>query len=712
MEEDKNVQDIDSAFFLTRRDFLKITGGGIVIFFTLGDVTVLAQERRPGRDYPTDFNAYLRIGEDGRVSCLSGKIEMGQGIITSLAQMLAEELDVPLNSVDMVMGDTALCPFDFATVGSRSTKFFGPPLRRAAAEARAVLIKLAAEKLDVDQSRLFTENGIIRDRENPGTKISYAQLAKGKRIERHLEGEVAIKHHSKHSISGKATLRIDSRQKVTGEAKFAGDIRLSGMLYAKILRPPAHDARLTRVDVSAARQVKGTIIVEEEDLIAVLHDIPEEAERALDKIEAEYETHEKILDNRNIFEYLEKTAPEGWMVTQKGNIDDGSKQAEISIESRFLNHYVAHAAIETHTAVVAIESDGVKVWASTQAPFMVQSSVAEVLRLPTEKVRVFPSFVGGGFGGKSRNQEATEAARLAKLTGRPVQVAWTRKEEFFHDTFRPAAIIKAKSGLDKAGRITYWDFEIYFAGTRSSEPIYDIPHQRVMARGAWQGNQPHSFNVGAWRGPGSNTNVFAMESQTDIMAQAAGIDPLSFRMKNLTDQRMMRVLKAAADKFGCSFGKGPSGQGLGIACTDYLGTYVATMAHVKVDKGTGAVRVERVVCAQDMGEIINPQGAMLQIEGCVTMGLSAALSEEVQFRGGSILTENFDSYDITRFSWVPQIDVVLIDNPDMAPQGCGEPAITTVGAVIANAVYDASGARVYTLPMTPARIKNAIKDIP
>ncbi len=713
MKHDNNIQETKAGFMLNRRDFIKVTGSGILVFFTVGDIDVFAQQGGFGADYPTDFNAYLRIGEDGRVTCFSAKIEMGQGVITSLAQMLAEELDVELTSVDMVMGDTSLCPYDFATVGSRSTKYFGPPLRKAAAEARAVLIRLAAESLNVNPDRLNTENGIIMDRENPGMKISYGQLAKGKRIERHLkEGEAAVKHYSRHRISGKATLRTDSQDKVTGAAKFAGDISLPGMLYARILRPPAHNARMTKADVSAAKKVKGAIIIEEKDLTAALHEIPEEAEKALDLINAEYEIPEKNLDNRNIFEYLEKNAPQGQMVTQKGDIDIGRKQAEITVESRFLNHYVAHAAIETHTAVASVENDGMNVWSSTQAPFMVRSSVAQALGLPPEKVRVFPVHMGGGFGGKTTNLESVEAARLAKLTGRPVQVAYTRKEEFFYDAFRPAAVVKAESGLDKEGRIIYWNFEVLFAGTRSSEPIYDIPYQRVLARGGGFGQDSvHPFRTGAWRGPGSNTNVFAMESQTDIMAQTAGIDPLSFRMKNLANERMKRVLKAAADKFGHSFTKGPSGKGVGIACTDYLGTYVVTMARLKVDRENGDVRVERIVCAQDMGEIINPQGAILQIEGGITMAISAALNEEVRFRGGFVLTKNFDSYEITRFSGAPQIDVVLIDNNDMAPQGCGEPACTTVGAVLANAVADALGVRLYELPMTPERIKQAMRKV-
>ncbi len=698
---------------LNRRDFLKQFGGGIIISFSTGEFfPAQAQQnrRRRGNQYPTDLNAYLRIGEDGQVSCFTGKIEMGQGIITSLAQMLAEELEVPLDSVDMVMGDTKLCPYDGSTTGSRSTKYFGPPLRRAAAEAKTVLLQLAAEHWGIPEKRLLVKNGIIIDKENRNTKISYAQIVKGKKITRKLKGEPKIKHHSTHTISGKATYRSDSLQKVTGDAKFAGDIRLPGMLYAKVLRPPSHGAKLKSVDVTAAQNMKGTKVINESDLVAVLHENPEQAEIALNSIKAEWIEKEYNVDNKTIFEHLQKSVSLSNVSAENGNLDDGKKLAAKSFESIYLNHYVAHSPSEPYTLVVDVGTNEVNVWASTQAPFRVRSTVAGTLNLPVEKVRVITPFVGCGFGGKKSGQQVEEAARLSKLTRRPVQLAWTRKEEFFYDAFRPAAVIKMKSGLNKSGKIIYWDFEIIFTGSRSSTPIYNIPHYRVTSSRSKRGSGPvHPFNTGAWRGPGSNTNVFAMESQTDIMAQTVGMDPLSFRLKNLADERMKRVLKAAADKFDRSFSKGPSGKGYGIACTDYLNTYLATIAEVKVDKKTGEVKVERIVCAQDMGEIINPQGATIQIEGGLTMGIGSALTEEIQFKGGKVLDENFDTYEITKFSSAPKIDVVLIDNPELAPQGCGEPAITTTGAVIANAIYDAVGVRMFELPMTPEKILKELK---
>ena len=716
MKEDESLMfesgiDIESSS-IDRREFLKLMGGGIFILFSVGDSFAL-QERSRGRGYPEDFNAYLRIGEDGRVTCFTGKIEMGQGIHTSLAQMLSEDLDVPLNTVDMVMGDTDLCPWDAGTFGSRSTKYFGPPLRQAAAEARAVLIQMAAEHLQTPQGKLVVKDGIICVRNNSEKNVSYAQLAKGKKIDRHLKKKPPIKHYSKHTVSGKPADRMDGRQKVTGEAKFAVDIRLPGMLFARILRPPAHGSELKSVDTSAAQKIKGVQIVKDKGMIAVLHQHRDVADKALGLIKSQFEIPESRIDNETIFKHLKDSVSDGDVVTEAGDLDEGKNLASNKFDAAYFNHYVAHAPSESHTAVAKIDGDKATVWASTQAPFRAQGDAAQALGFPLQNVRVITPFVGCGFGGKNSGRQVAEAARLAQLSGKPVQVAWSRKEEFFYDTFRPAAVIEIRSGLNNSNQIVYWEYHNYFAGSRSSQPVYNIPHHRVLSYGGWGGRggggSAHPFGVGAWRGPGSNTNVFAIESHIDTMAAGAGVDPLQFRMQNLVDKRMQRVLISAAEKFGDPFSKAPSGKGYGIVCTDYLGTYLATMAEVKVDEKTGEIRVERVVCAQDTGEVINPEGVRMQIEGGIIMGLGYCLTEEIRFKGGRILDGNFDTYQIPRFSWLPKVEAVLVDNPEMPPQGCGEPSITTMGGVIANAVYDATGVRMSTLPMTPARIKEALK---
>jgi len=701
------------AMALERRDFLKLAGGGLVVFFAVGD-GLDGQEggsRGQGQGYPDDPNAYLTVGADGRVTGFAGKVEMGQGTLTALQMMLAEELDVPLASVDMIMGDTALCPYDAGTFGSRSIKYFGPALRQAAAEARGALIRMASAKLGTPEADLATREGTVYVPKNPSKKVAYSDLVGGKKIEIRLEKKPPIKPVAAHTISGKPTLRSDARAKVTGEAKFAGDIRLPGLLYAAIVRPPAHGAKLKSADTSAAEKLPGVQVVRDGDLVAVLHEKPDVAAGALALVKAEFDPSPSKLDNSNIFAHLKEVKARTDIVIESGNLDEGAKLATKTVERSYFAQYVAHVPSEPHTAVVSIEDGRAEVWASTQSPFRAQQEVARTLGLDVPNVRVRTPFVGGGFGGKNAGAQIVEAARLAKLTSKPVQVAWSRKEEFFYDTFRPAAAYDIRSGLDAQNKIVLWDYQNYHAGSRSSQPVYDIPHKRVTGYGGGFGGAEgvHPFGTGAWRGPGSNTNIFATESHIDIMAETAGMDPLAFRLANLADARMKKVVMAAADKFGRKFAKAPTGRGYGVAITDYLGTFVATMAEVAVDKVKGTVQVLRVVCAQDTGEVVNPEGSRMQIEGCITMGLGYCLTEEIRFKDGAVLSKNYDDYEIPRFSWLPKIEVVLVDNPDLGPSGCGEPAITVMGAVVANAVYDAIGVRMFMLPMTPARILEALK---
>ncbi len=690
---------------LSRRDLLKALGGGIVIFFRVGDSSMLQAQRR---SLPSDFNAFLRIGADGRITCFTGKIEHGQGNGTALAQMLADEIDAPLESVDMVMGDTALCPWDGGTWGSTSIRGFGPALRAAAAEARRVLLELAAEQLKVPQDRLIAENHMISDKQQKDKRVTYGDLAKGKMIARRAKDKPALKSPSEFKLIGKPFPRRDSVEKVTGKAQYAGDIRLPGMLYASILRPPAHGAKLKNVDTSAAEKIDGVTVAREGDLVAVLHPNPNQAADALSKIRAEFDPSPSQLDDQTIFDHLVKNAGKGRTAAQSGNIDEGRKMAAIVVEQTYLDGYKAHSAMETHTALAHVEGNKATVWLATQTPFLAKDLLVKTLGFDADNVRVITPFVGGGFGGKgSVNTQAVEAARLSKATGKPVQVCWSREEEFFFDAFRPAAVVTIKSGLTKEGKPAFWDYSVYAAGERGAPHFYDIPHHRTTSfDGA-----PHPFATGPWRAPGNNTNCFARESQIDLMAAKAKMDPIEFRLKNLKDKRAIRVLEAAAEKFGWKPAPTPSGRGLGVAVGTDVGTWVAEIAEVQVDKRTGRVQVKRVVCAQDMGLAINPQGAILQMEGCITMGLGYTLTEDIHFRSGMILDRNFDTYELPRFSAVPRIETVLLDLKDQPTHGGGEPAIIIVGAVVANAIHDATGATLLQLPMTPERIRKAIAAI-
>jgi len=709
---ENDAAEMDAA--MDRRRFLKTAGAGIFLFFNVKDIPALMQEgtgRPVIQGGPSDFNAYLKIGEDGRVACYTGKIEMGQGIVTSLAQMLAEELDVSIDDVDMVMGDTDLCPFDRGTWGSLSTRAFGPSLRTAGAEARRVLMEMAAERLSVPVEQLATEAGAVFQRSDTSHRVTYASLARGKKIERQLKDPVVVKKPSEFRIMAKPLTRRDALEKVTGKAKYAGDIHVPGMLYARILRPPAHDAKLVSVDVSGAETVKGARVVRDGDLVAVLHEYPDVAQAALEKIKAAYDTPAPTVDDRSIYDHLLKAAPAGKVVAGGGDLKAGEKASSSVFEKKYLNAYVAHAPIEPHTAVVSIEGKKATVWASTQAPFGAREEVAQALGFRTQDVRVITPFVGGGFGGKARHLQVVEAARLARLAGAPVQVAWTRNEEFFYDSFRPAAIVTIRSGIGTGGEVTFWDYGVYFAGERGAEHFYRFPNHRTTAyNSGWEGaTGSHPFATGAWRAPGNNTNTFARESQMDIMAAKAGADPVEFRLRHLSDAKMKRVLQTAAEKFGWQQAKGPSGRGLGVALGIDAGTYVAAMAEIGLDRTTGNVNVKRVLAVQDMGLVVNPAGATLQMEGCITMGLGYALREGLHFSGGAIKDVNFDTYEIPRFSWLPKIATHLIDDQDAPPQGGGEPVIVTMGAVIANAIFDAVGARILELPMTPDVVKAALK---
>jgi isoquinoline 1-oxidoreductase len=701
------VQTID------RRDFLKLTSSGLLVAFAvrppdgaLRPVWNFAEQQRT----PADFNAFLHIGANGRVTLFVGKIEMGQGIVTGLPQIVAEQLDVPLDRVDCVMGDTDLCPFDNGTFGSLSVWRLGPVLHAAAAEARAVLVQLASEKLGVPAAELHVTDGVVATRD-ASKRVSYGELTAGKKIERRYDGQAALDKVGEYTVIGKSYPRPDAVAKVTGRAKYAGDIAPPDALHARVVRAGAHGATITGVDTSAAEKVPGVRVVRDGDLVAVLHAHRDEAERALRLVKATTSPSPSRLANENIFAHLESVNVERRPAGAAGDVAAGERAAQQLVTAKYRKGYVAHAPMETHTAVAAMGADGrITVWASTQTPFPLQTQVARALKLAPERVRIITPFVGGGFGGKSASQQALEAARLAMATGKPVRVAWSREEEFFFDTFDPASVINIKAGLDAGGKIVLWDSEIIGAGNRGSRMFYDVPNHRTMTKGSWGGNQGgmHPFAVGPWRAPGANANVWAREVHLDLLAAKAGMDPVEFRLRHLSDARMRRVLEHCAKQFGWTPKPGPSKRGYGVALGEDAGTVVATMAEVRVDATTGAIKVLRVLAVQDMGVVVNPDGARQQMEGCIMMGLGYTLSEEVRFRNGEVLDKNFGGYALPKFSWMPKVETVILDSPDLPSQGGGEPAIVTMGAVIANAVHDATGVAQTQLPMTPARVKASL----
>jgi len=703
--------DVNQVTSPGRREFIKKLGAGLLIILALRPFVSIAnnnieEEETNSGNKELDFNIYLRIKADGRVECYTGKIEMGQGITTSFAQALADELEVPLNSIDMIMGDTFLCPYDAGTWGSLSTRTFDPVLRAAAVEARMELIKLASAELNIPEENLITENGFVCSNADNNTKVSYASLTKGKKIVKTITSPPVLKKVTNYKHIGKPTRATNALLKVTGKAIYTSDIKLPGMLYAAICRPRALGSKLLNVDVSKAEAIPGVKVVVIDNLIASLHEKPNIAKDACNLIRANWSETESRANQETIFDYLVENTAETQVVQEKGNLDQGFRNSDIVVEMEYRDGYKAHAPIETHAATVYFEGDELIVWASTQSPFGTQKSLSQKLDIPLEKVHVKQVLIGGGFGGKIASDQATEAALIAREVNVPVQLAWSREEEFMYDKFRPAAVMKIKAGVKRSGEIAAWKYNIHCAGSRGVLDFYGISNLRTAL---FDKKGVHPVATGAWRAPGNNTTTFARESHIDVLADKTGIDPLEFRLSKIADPKMERTLRLAAKSFGYSSAKTGENRGCGIALGSDAGTYVALIAEVEVDPNTGVVQVIRIVCAQDMGQVVNPHGASVQTEGGITMGIGYALYEDIAFDWSDVKTRNFDNYEFTRFSVTPKIEAVFVDDMEAPPQGGGEPAIICVGGAIANAVFHASGARVTQMPITPERILKAKK---
>ena len=692
--------DVNEPISLDRRDFLKKLGGGIIVVFCLGKLSLLEGWGQNKSDDALNFNAYIRVKEDGRINCYTGKIEMGQGIITSLAQVVADELEVPINMVDMVMGDTELCPYDAGTWGSLTTRFADPVLRAAAAEAREILVGLAAIKLGISEANLKLKNGLIYEAENPSNKTTYAQLTKGKKIVKNLETKPAIKKSSEFKLIGKPIISTDAIAKVTGTAQYSGDVKLSGMVYATVVRPKIVGSKKVAVDASQLDNFFGVELINVGDLVAVVHLDPEVSSKAARKVKVSWDAPEQKMDNETIFNYLEDNISNNDIFEEEGSLEVGKINSKTILKAQYQDGYKAHAPMETHTATCYFEDDKLTIWTSTQTPFGTQDQLAKALEIPKENVHVKQIFLGGGFGGKIYNQQAIEAALIAKSCKKPVQLVWSRKEEFMYDKFRPAAVINVTSGVDENGKLNLWEFDIYCAGTRGTKLFYDVENNKTRM---FNERDIHPFGTGAWRAPGNNSTTFARESHIDVTAFETGIDPLEFRLKNLKSENMIAALKLGAEEFGWNRTK-KEGHGFGIALGEDAGTSVVMIAEVHVDKKTGVVTPIKLVCSQDMGQVVNPHGATVQTEGGITMGLGYALYEDIEFNGGLVKSRNFSNYTITKFSNTPKIECLFMNKMDSKPQGGGEPAIICVGGAIANAVFDACGARVTRMPLTPERV--------
>jgi isoquinoline 1-oxidoreductase len=684
---------------LQRRDFFKIMGAGIAIF-TVAANAVSAQEsgRRghPDQDQPKDISSWLHIGDDGVVTVFTGKVEVGQNTRTTLAQSVADELRVPLDSIRMVMGDTALTPYDMGTFGSRSTPYMSPQLRRAASAARDVLLEQAAAQWKTTPDKLTASDGKIT---NPasGATLTYAQLAQGKALARDMPDADPITPPDQWTVAGKSAPKMDARPFVTGQHQYTPDLRPANLLYGKVLRPTAFGAKLVSADLSAAQAMHGVVVVRDGDFIAAAASSERAAEKALATIHAEWKSAPQT-NSKEIYSDLKKNpdTEENSKPHQTGSISDGLSSAAHHLEETYTVAYIAHTPLEPRAAVAEWKDGNLTVSTGSQRPFGVQEELSAALHVPKDRVRVIVPDTGSAYGGKHTADAALEAARLARAANRPVKIVWTREEEFTWSYFRPAGVIEIKSGITPDGKLTAWEFHNYNSGGSGIQTPYDVANQLIQFHPV---NSP--LRQGSYRGLAATANHFARESHMDELAHAAQIDPLEFRVKNLSDARLRAVFASAAKSFGWPQKKTQPGQGFGIGGGVEKGGYVATCAEINVDKTSGEVRVVRVFTAFECGAIVNPDGLRHQVIGANIMGLGGALFESIEFDNGKISNPHFAQYRVPRFRDIPQIEAILLDRKDLPPAGAGETPIVGLAPAIGNAIFDATGIRLRGLPMVP-----------
>jgi isoquinoline 1-oxidoreductase len=682
-------------FTLDRRKFFKISGGGLIVAFVLHDLVSQGNNNisSPGESQPDEVDAWIHIGEDGSVKVFTGKVEVGQNIRTSLSQIVAEELMTPLSSITMIMGDTDLVPYDMGTFGSRSTPQMGTQLHKASATAREALKSLAAKKWNTAVTNLQAENGAIINTTTK-EKINYGALTEGKKLLMKISDNVQMVPAKDWSVAGKSVPKVEEKDFISGRHQYVSDMKLSGMLYGKILRPPSYGAKLVEVDLSKAKAIPGVIVVKDGDFVGVAAPDSRTANRALMAIDSKWEEQKDHPSNENIFEYLLKKASKKKEGGVTGDLEGGLSGAAFKYTNRYNINYIAHVPLEPRAALAKWEDGKLTVWTGTQRPFGVQEELAETFRINKEKVRVIMPDMGSAYGGKHSGESAIEAARLAQEAKVPVKLVWTREEEFTWAYFRPGGVIDVNAGVNKDGTITAWKFENYNSGGAGLDTQYKTTSKQVVHIPS---DTP--LKQGSYRGLAATANVFARECSMTDLARLIGMDTLEFRLKNLDDDRFIAVLQTATKSFGWDKPK-TSGHGYGIAGGFEKGGHVGTCVEVEVNNDK-EVKVIRVVQAFECGAIVNPHHLENQAIGSIIMGLGGAMFEAVQFADGKILNAGLSSYRVPRFSDVPKIEVILVDRKDLPSAGAGEACIVGIAPAIRNAILDASGKALHDLPMLP-----------
>ncbi|WP_257666048.1 xanthine dehydrogenase family protein molybdopterin-binding subunit [Parapedobacter tibetensis] len=697
-----NASEIQSSgYTINRRNFFKLLGGGVAIALTHSYVYAwqeLGQSMGSALPDEESIAAWIHILEDGSISVFTGKVEVGQNIRTSLAQLVAEELAVPLPRITMTMGDTLLCPYDQGTYGSRTTPYMGPKLRKAAASLKEALVEMAATQWKIPKESVQAKDGQLIH-SGSGQALDYGEITKGKKILLPVNDQAALTPPQQWTIAGTSVPKTNGRDFVSGKHQYVSDMELPDMVYGKILRAPSYGASLVSAAIEKAQVSANVTVVQEEGFIGVTAPDPQTAANALAKIDAQWHAAPQPA-KAEIFTYLKENS------RQNNNEDPAQAEARkafeastIRLEQRVEVQYIAHVPLEPRAAVATWGDGQLTVWTGTQRPFGVQEELAEAFSVPKSSIRVFMPDTGSAYGGKHSGEAALEAARLAKAVGKPVKVVWTREEEFKWAYFRPAGLIEMAAAVDDDGLISSWEFHNYNSGGAG----IDLPYEASVKHIQFHPSRT-PLKQGSYRALASTANIFAIESMMDDLARQLKQNPLDFRLANLKDERLKGVLKAAAGKFGWEKEK-VADHGYGIACGFVKNSYIATCVEVAYNRSSEQLSVLRIVAAFDCGAIVNPLHLENQVMGCVLQGLGGALFEEVDFKDGRILNPSLSSYRVPRFADIPPLDIVLLDRKDIPSAGAGETPIVGIAPAIRNAIADATGVKLSSLPLIPQGLK-------
>ena len=736
---------------IDRREFLKTAGALVVGFSLQSAANAKSAPLSPTKTVDKEaLDAWLAIGRDGRVTVFSGKVDLGTGVKTALAQIAAEELDVPFERIEMVMGDTGTTPDQWITGGALSISQGGSELRRAAASARAALVARAAERLGAPAADLVVADGVVRVKGNPSRFVAYPELiGDGFRIK--VDPKVAVKKHTDYKIVGKSIPRVDIPAKVNGDYVYVHDFRLPGMLHARVIRPEIFGARVAAVDDSAARKIGGFVqTVRKGDFVAVLAKNEWAAVKAARALKVSWTGGVTLPEKRTVFETWRQRPIAKKDATQKvGDAPAALAGAAKRVKASYEFAVQTHASIGPSCAVAEFKDNKLTLWSASQATHSMQDEIASITGLPRADIRLL-YLDGAGCYGRNGHEDATaDAALIARLTGKTVRVQWMRDDETARSPKSPPRAIDFEGGIDANGNIVSWNADFYIALNHIAAfkpldfPLLAATETGIPKPGNWVGflfqnaAQPYAspnvrvdthhvaetfFRSSHLRSPGRVENSFANEGFVDELAAAAGIDPAEFRLKHLKDPRAEAVIRAAMKLASWKTRVGPNPEagsgnivrGRGIAYTRYSNTitYVAAVAEVEVNRDTGAVKVTRMCIGHDCGQMINPDGVANQVEGGVLQTVSRTLLEEVQWERDRVTSVDWATYPIMRFPEMPKVDIELIDRPGEVAWGVGEPTAVVIPGAIANAVFDATGARMRSVPITPDKVKAALAAVP